>query len=546
MAPLNLEACDVSPCDRAGPGAGTALTVSDRSAATPAKGSSATSFEPVRLVKRFGFFGIASGLAAWLVQRKRLSENDGDRSHHALQLDASRAARTGELAKAGARAGVGYVAHKAQSAVASPEKKVELQAAYELKSAEQVAETLGNMKGVLMKLGQMASFVNEGFPEDLRAQLAVLQADAPPMSADLAAGVIEQELGGQPLSVFAEWDPQPLAAASIGQVHRARLHDGRAVAVKVQYPGVEKAIRADLDNTALLTSMLRVVFKGLEIGPFVSELRDRVGEELDYTLEASRQRRFRAIFEGHPTIVVPRVVDEFSTSKVLVSELSDGVRFADTVDWPQAERDLAGETIYRFVFRSFNRNFLFNGDPHPGNYLFEHGGPLGIRVVFLDFGLVKEFTETEMEKFWTMIRYQVTDRDPVQYRKTVEDAGLLVVGAPYTTEKLMDYFGYFYHPVLEHRPFTYTKEYAKEALKRTFDPNGQHTEMMKWFNLPPAFVVLNRIQWGLNAVLASLDATADWRSISDELWPWVDAAPSTTLGRLEQDWVLERSPSPGS
>ena len=489
----------------------------------------------MRLLKRYGLFGIALGVTAWLIQRKRSSGEPTP-----IGLDASRVARTGELAKAGAKAGASYVAHRAQSAVANEQRKVELQAAYELKSAEQVAETLGNMKGVLMKLGQMASFVNEGFPEDLRAQLAVLQADAPPMSAELAAGVIEEELGGPPSTVFAEWDPKPLAAASIGQVHRARLHDGRAVAVKVQYPGVEKAIRADLDNTALLTSMLRMVFKGLEIGPFITELRDRVGEELDYTLEATRQTRFRSFFEGHPTIVVPKVIEEFSTGKVLTTELSDGVRFSETVDWTQGDRDLAGETIYRFVFRSFNRHLLFNGDPHPGNYLFERGGPLGVRVIFLDFGLVKEFTQAEMETFWTMIRYQVTDRDPVLYRRTVEDAGLLVVGAPYTTEKLMDYFGYFYHPVLEHKPFTYTKEYAKEALKRTFDPNGQHTEMMKWFNLPPAFVVLNRIQWGLNAVLASLDASADWRSISDELWPWIDAPPSTRLGELEAEWVAAR------
>ncbi len=495
----------------------------------------------MRFSKQLGLSGLILGVVAWAVKRKRTSAALGNNatagSAHGLGLDASRAARTGELAKAGARAGVSYVALKAQSAIASDERKVELHEAYELKTAENVAETLGNMKGVLMKLGQMASFLNEGFPEDLRAQLAVLQADAPPMSAELAAGVIESELGGPPSEIFAEWDPKPLAAASIGQVHRARLHDGRAVAVKVQYPGVEKAIRADLDNTAMLTSVLRVVFKGLDVAPFITELRDRVGEELDYVLEATRQRRFRGFFEGHPTIVVPRVVDEYSTAKVLTSELSDGVRFSETVDWSQADRDLAGETIYRFVFRSFNRHLIFNGDPHPGNYLFERGGPLGVRVVFLDFGLVKEFTQAEMDTFWTMIRYQVTDRDPVLYRKTVEDAGLLLKGAPYSTEMLMEYFGYFYHPVLEHRMFSYTREYAKEALKRTFDPNGPHTEMMKWFNLPPSFVVLNRIQWGLNAVLASLDATADWRSISDELWPWVNGPASTELGKLEAAWL---------
>lgn len=456
----------------------------------------------------------------------------------------SRAARTQELAKVGVRAGAGYAAHQVRRSVVRPDKRAELDAAFELRTAEQVAEALGNMKGVLMKLGQMASFLNEGFPEHLRDQLAQLQADAPPMAAELAAAVIERELGGPPSTVFAEWDPTPLAAASIGQVHRAVRHDGRPVAVKVQYPGVEQAIRADLDNTAMLTSMLGMLFTGLEVEPFVGELRARVGEELDYRLEAARQRRFAGIFRGHPTIVVPEVHDDLSTGHVLTTDLSAGARFGATADWTQQERNLAAETIYRFVFRSFNRHLVFNGDPHPGNYLFERGGPMGVRVTFLDFGLVKEFTADEMALFHGMIRAQVTDRDPVRYRRTVEDAGLLLPGAPYSTDELMDYFGYFYHPVLEDKPFTYTTSYAREALKRTFDPAGQHTEMMKWFNLPPAFVVLNRIQWGLNAVLAALDATANWRAISEELWPFTDGPASTPLGEAEQVWLQAQAALP--
>jgi predicted unusual protein kinase regulating ubiquinone biosynthesis (AarF/ABC1/UbiB family) len=481
---------------------------------------------------------LAAAVGRW-VSTGRLFRKGGPAAPVALP-SIDRVSRTTELIKVGAVGGASFAAHQVKRAVASEEKKEELDRAYELKSAEQVTQALGNMKGVLMKLGQMASFLNDGFPPQVREQLATLQSDAPPMSSDLAASVIEEQLGKHPDELFASWERQPIASASIGQVHRAVLHDGRKVAVKVQYPGVEKAISADLSNTALLTQMLGVLFKGLDVGPFVAELKARVNEELDYELEAARQRTFVGLFAGHPTIVVPNVIDEFSSKKVLVTELSDGVRYQETEHWTQDERNLAAETIYRFVFRSFNRHKIFNGDPHPGNYLFEKGGPLGIRVVFLDFGLVKEFTTEEMEIFWRMIRFQVIDHDAVKYRQVVEEAGLLVEGAPFTTDELMDYLGFFYHPVMEDKPFTYTSSYAREALKRTFDVNGEHTEKMKWFNLPPSFIVLNRIQWGLNAVLAGLEGTANWRAISGELWPFTEWPAATELGRLEAAWVADR------
>ncbi len=465
--------------------------------------------------------------------------------HHrvgsALPLsDVTRSARTAALAKVGATAGVRNATHQARRTFASADTRVRLDAANELKNAEQVAAALGQMKGVMMKLGQMGSFLTESIPAPMRAQLATLQADAPPMSAELTAEVIERELGQPPESLFAEWDPVPLASASIGQVHRAITHQGQAVAVKVQYPGVEHAIRADIDNTALLTQMLGLVFKGLDVRPFVGELRERIGEELDYGLEAQRQTRFHELYRGHPTIVVPAVHPRYSTARVLTSDLSAGGRFDTTASWDQRERDVAGETIYRFVFRTFNRHGLFNGDPHPGNYLFERKGPFGVQVTFLDFGLVKEFSAAEMATFQTMIRFQVSEPDPAAYRRSIEAAGLLKPGAPYGDDELMEYFGWFYVPVLRDAEFTYTKDYAAEALRRTFDLKGPHTELMQWFNLPPTFVVLNRIQWGLNAVLADLGATANWRRISDELWPWVDGPPATPIGEAEALWLAAK------
>src|SRR5439155_15938293 len=260
-----------------------------------------------------------------------------------------------------------------------------------LRSAEEVAEELGSMKGVLMKLGQMASYIYEDMPLTFRAAMSRLQHRAPPMTGALASSVIVDELGDVPDRVFAEWDPVPIAAASIGQVHRAITRDGRAVAVKVQYPGVDDAIRSDLDNLPLFFGGLGMMFPGLDSGPIVAEVRARLLEELDYVNEAVNQRLFADYWRDHPFIHVPEVLDEYSTARVLTTELAEGVRFAEAERWSQAERNLAAEAIFRFVFNSMYRMKAFNGDPHPGNYLFRPGG----KVTFLDFGLVTHFDDED-------------------------------------------------------------------------------------------------------------------------------------------------------
>ncbi len=245
------------------------------------------------------------------------------------------------------------------------------------------------MKGVLVKLGQMASYMDDGLAPAARRTLSRLQDSIPPMSPAAGRGSCYGGAWRSPEEVFAQWDPEPIAAASIGQVHRAITHDGRAVAVKVQYPGIAETMAADLDNVALLRRMLKITAPNQDVDGLVAELRERVLEELDYRREARNQRLLADYYDGHPTIHVPRVIDELSTRRVVTSELSDGARFAELATWSQEERNLAGETIYRFVFRSLYEVHAFNGDPHPGNYLFHGGG----RVTFLDFGLVKHFTD---------------------------------------------------------------------------------------------------------------------------------------------------------
>jgi predicted unusual protein kinase regulating ubiquinone biosynthesis (AarF/ABC1/UbiB family) len=381
----------------------------------------------------------------------------------------------------------------------------------------------------------MVSYLDEGLPEHFRTALAQLQHDAPPMSAELAASMVEQELGALPDEVFAEWDPDPIAAASIGQVHRAITHEGVAVAVKVQYPGIGAAIEADLGNVGLVFGGLGQIFPGLESGPLVAELRARLREELDYEREAEHQQRFADYYDGHPFIHIPAVLTKYSTRCVLTTELAEGVRFAEAQTWPQEEQDLAAETIFRFVFGSLYRLRLFNGDPHPGNYLFRPGG----RVTFLDFGLVTPFGDPELVSLRALIESMVLEPDPVAFRVAVEQAGFLRPGAPISDAEVVDYFGHFYEYLQEDHRSTIGHDLASENVRRVFDATGPFREVMRHANVPRAFVIVQRINLGLFAILASLGATANWRRLAEEMWPWVEGPPSTPLGELEHRWRVE-------
>ncbi len=441
--------------------------------------------------------------------------------------------RTTHLARVGARAGGGYALHRARRAFADAERREALDTEFELRTATEVAEALGHMKGAMMKVGQMASYLDAGMPPHVREALAQLQADAPPMSGALAGDVVEAELGTRPEALFDEWDPVPIASASIGQVHRAITRDGRAVAVKVQYPGIDAAIESDLRSADLLFGGLGYLFPGLEPGPLVEELRERLVEELDYRIEADNQRLFADFFRDHPRIHVPEVVGDLSTRRVLVTELAEGVRFEEVLAWSQSERDQAAETIFRFVFRSLYRLLAFNGDPHPGNYLFRPGG----HVVFLDFGLVKRFTQEEMDTFASMVEAMVIDQDVATFRRTIESVGLLEPGLDFSDELVEDYFGHFYEWVRDDAPATMTPEYASESVRRIFDASGPYGEIMKAANVPPSFVIIQRINLGLFALMGDLHATANWRRIAEELWPFVDGPPSTPLGEAEHAWL---------
>ncbi len=401
---------------------------------------------------------------------------------------------------------------------------------FTIRSAQDVAAELGQMKGVMMKAGQLLSVLADGLPPEAQAAMSSLYTSAPAMAPSLAASVVEAELGARPEEVFLDWDPVPAAAASIGQVHRAVLRDGRVVAVKVQYPGVEAAVRSDLDNAEVLYRMFSVVsLRGLDAKAVVDELRERMVAELDYDLEAASQQAFADRYRGHPFFRIPEVVPELSTRRVLVSEWVDGIDFDDLVrTTDRARRQEAAEVVFRFAQSSVHEYRLFNGDPHPGNYRFHADGT----VTFLDFGLVKALDDRE----WTTlmpIMDPLLAGDPEGVTAAVVTAGFLPADHGLDPERVFAYVSAPYRPFLESR-FTFTRSWAGQTLAGLLDSRGPDAEVMKRLALPAGFVILDRVVWAMSALLGRLDAEGPWRAILAEYRE--GASPATRLGQLEAEW----------
>jgi predicted unusual protein kinase regulating ubiquinone biosynthesis (AarF/ABC1/UbiB family) len=482
--------------------------------------------------------GVVAALAAFVFAVNWTGRRRCRLGGHLPVSRTSRGGRNLELARLGFGVGSTYASTTARKLFANAERRVALDEARQLRTAEQIAERLGQMKGALMKIGQMASYLDDGLPEPVRQALAQLRANAPPMTGDLAAEVVTEELGAPPEKVFLEWDPQPIAAASIGQVHRAMFRDDetgqeRAVAVKVQYPGVAEAIEADLRNTDLVGMFLQQTFSSLDPAELVAEIKQRLGEELDYRIERDNQQRFVDFYRNHPYFSVPEVVHSLCTQRVLTTDLAAGATWSEALTWDQRERDLIGEGLFRFVFRSLYRMQAFNGDPHPGNYLFHGDG----RITFLDFGLVRYFSNDEIGIFGGMVKAAAVDHDAAAFRQLVERAGLLRPGAPVDTDDVGEYFNDFYAPVADDEPMTWTKEYASAVVRHTFD---RTSPIAQYATVPRMFVFIQRINLGLYALLGDLGASGNYRRVAEELWPFSDGRPSTPMGVAEQLWLRDR------
>ncbi len=449
-----------------------------------------------------------------------------DRSSDKIQ----QAKRLAELASAGASLGSKTILHRARLATQPKDRRQQLQAEYQIKTAQEVRARLGNMRGVFMKLAQMASYVDERVPANMREALAQLQMDAPPMQWKLAREVLETSLGRTVESCFDKIDEEPIAAASIGQVHRAITTSGQQVAVKIQYPDAAAAISADLRNTPLLAKILKSFFPSMETAEMTQELRERFLEELDYRHEASIQRRFASYYDGHPTIVVPKVVDHLTSDAVLTSEFITGQTFKEICQASQTERDWAGETLFRFVFRSLYQMNLFNGDPHPGNYIFLGNG----RVAFLDFGFSRSFSSSELSIFESLVQSMVVTHDLHHFRNQAERAGLLINSGSLTDEAIASYFEIFYEIVSCDRPLRISPEYCSAVLSRSF--SNDHA-IASSLNVPRSFVVIQRINMGLYAILAALGSEVNWRKVAEEIWPFTLSPASTQIGAAEVEWL---------
>ena len=313
-------------------------------------------------------------------------------------IPTSRVGRTAKLGSLAAGQAIRQAGTLAANVTRSPEGREAALERRHIEAAEQIVAALGTMKGVAMKVGQVMSFLDVGLvPEEYQAdfqrKLAELRDSAPTVTFKEMRKVLEQELEDRLQNVFSDFDEEPIAAASIGQVYRATLDDGRAVAVKVQYPGVASAVRADLQNLGLILRLAKRIAPGLDAKAIGDEIRNRIEDELDYEIEAQNQRALHRIFAGHPFIVVPGVISALCRERVLVTELVSGTGFEDLMRDPQAERDRVGEILFRFYFGCLYRHHQFSGDPHPGNSMLLGDG----RVAFFDFGLFKRMPAAAVE-----------------------------------------------------------------------------------------------------------------------------------------------------
>jgi predicted unusual protein kinase regulating ubiquinone biosynthesis (AarF/ABC1/UbiB family) len=457
------------------------------------------------------------------------------------KIPTSRVRRTATVATLAASEAVKQFGTRAANVTRGDEASEAAMARRQLETAKQIVAVLGTMKGAAMKLGQVMSFLDMGIVaeehrEEFQRELAKLRDAAPTVSFKQMRRVIEEDLEEPISDVFATFEEEPIAAASIGQVYRATLaRDGRTVAVKVQYPGVASAVRADMQNLDMIMRLLKRMTPGMDIKAVAEEIRERIVEELDYELEAQNQRSLSRIFAGHPFIVVPDVITSLSRERVLVSEFVEGVGFEDLQGRSQAERDRIGEIVFRFFLGCLYRHRQFSGDPHPGNFLLMADG----RVAFLDFGLFKRL-DAEPVELELAAQRAVVEGDAEALHKLLAASGFLPEPERVNPEHLLAFIRdaiWWYTTADE--PVQLSPEIATQVMIESSDPRSSHFREMRHQDMRPEHLFGRRMEMLTLAVLSQLRARANWHRIARE-WIYGDE-PVTELGREEAEFYRRSS-----
>ena len=384
------------------------------------------------------------------------------------------------------------------------------------RTAEQLFSVLGQLKGGAMKVGQALSIFEAALPEEFagpyRAALTRLQNAAPPLPAASVHRVLAAELGKDWREQFAEFDDKPSAAASIGQVHRAVWSDGRQVAVKVQYPGAGDALISDLNQLSRFAALFKVLQPGLEVKPLIQELRDRIGEELDYRLEARSQRAFAEAYAGDDEILVPDVVA--GTGRVLVTEWIDGPPLSQIISsGTQEQRDLAGLRLATLHFSGPARAGLLHADPHPGNFKLLEDGRLGV----LDFGAVARLPKGLPEPIGRITRLAL-DGEADKVFDGLQQEGFISKSADVDPEEVLDYLRPMLEP-LEVERFPFSRAWLRQEAARVANPRSPAYQLGRYLNLPPSYLLIHRVTLGSIGVLCQLESCAPYRSVLSEWLP---------------------------
>ncbi|MDP9780104.1 putative unusual protein kinase regulating ubiquinone biosynthesis (AarF/ABC1/UbiB family) [Nakamurella flavida] len=400
--------------------------------------------------------------------------------------------------------------------------KAEVTSALQRRTAEQVFEVLGQLKGGAMKFGQALSVYEAAVPEEYaapyREALTKLQNAAPPMPTATVHRVMAEQFGATWRSRFAEFQDRSAAAASIGQVHRGVWKDGRPVAVKIQYPNAAAALKADLDQVSRMAPILGLMMPGIQIKPLLVEMRERVLEELDYAAEADNQRAFAAAYAGDPDIMVPRVVA--SAPKVIVSEWVDGISLNKIiVDGTREQRDRAGYVMCELHFSAPARVGMLHSDPHPGNYLLTPDGRLGV----IDFGSVARLPNGTPPILGEVSQLALSG-DTARVVAALRDEGFVPRDYDPDPDQLVNYLVPFVEP-LRHESFHFTRQWMQEQAARMGDLSSEESKMARRLNLPASYLMIHRVTLGSIGVLCQLDSRAPFRAIVARWLPGFDPDP---------------------